>query len=222
MSRPETFTNRCRRKRGKRAPYFRKEKVVKIALYTRVSRNDGTQDAGNQADELRAWAQRLGGTIVAEYVDQASGTKSAAARPGLAAALDGAHRRDYDVLLLWSLDRLSRNGVVETVSLLRRLQASGVAVRSLRESWLNTSDPHVAELLLSIMAWLAKSEREQLIARTKAGMARAKRRGIHVGRPKLEISAERARLAVERAGSIRGAAKLLRCDEGTIRNRLAS
>jgi len=194
---------------------------MRIALYTRVSRNDGTQDAGNQADELRSWAERLGGTIVAEYTDQASGTKSAAARPGLAAALDGAHRRDFDVLVIWSLDRLSRSGVVETVSLLRRLQASGVAVRSLRESWLNTSDPHVAELLLSIMAWLAKSEREQLIARTKAGMARAKRRGVHVGRPRLDVCAQRCRLAVERAGSIRSAAKLLKVDEGTVRNRLA-
>jgi DNA invertase Pin-like site-specific DNA recombinase len=196
--------------------------VVKIALYTRVSRNDGTQDAGNQGDELRSWAERLGGTIVAEYTDQASGTKSAAARPGLAAALDGAHRRAFDVLVIWSLDRLSRSGVVETVSLLRRLQASGVAVRSLRESWLNTSDPHVAELLLSIMAWLAKSEREQLIARTKAGMARAKRRGVHVGRPRLEVDHQRAVLAVQRAGSIRGAARLLGCDEGTVRNRLAA
>jgi DNA invertase Pin-like site-specific DNA recombinase len=194
---------------------------MRIATYSRVSRNDGTQDTANQSDELKAWAVRLGGTVVAEYTDQASGTKSAAARPGLAAALDGAHRRDFDLLLLWSLDRLSRNGVVETVSLLRRLQASGVAVRSLREPWLNTSDPHVAELLLSIMAWLAKSEREQLIARTKAGMARAKRRGVHVGRPRLEISAQRCRVMVERAGSIRGAARLLRVDEGTVRNRLA-
>src|SRR5262245_657492 len=181
-------------------PFSRTGDRMKVALYTRVSRNDGTQDAGNQADELRAWAQRLGGTIVAEYVDQASGTKSAEQRPGLAAAIDGAHRRDFDTLLVWSLDRLSRNGILETTTLLRRLQASGVAVRSLRESWLNTSDPHVAELLLSIMAWLAKSEREQLIARTKAGMARAKRRGVHVGRPRLEMDRERAVLAVQRAG----------------------
>jgi DNA invertase Pin-like site-specific DNA recombinase len=62
---------------------------MNVALYTRVSRHDGTQDAGNQADELRAWAQRLGGTIVAEYVDQVSGTKSAEQRPGLAAAIEG-------------------------------------------------------------------------------------------------------------------------------------
>src|SRR5262249_60676044 len=55
--------------------------------HSRLSVNDGTQDAGNQADELRAWAQRAGGTIVAEYVDQASGAKSAEQRPGLASAI---------------------------------------------------------------------------------------------------------------------------------------
>lgn len=63
------------------------EDSLKIATYSRVSRNDGTQDASNQADELRAWAQRLGGQIVREYTDTVSGTKSAEARPGLAQAL---------------------------------------------------------------------------------------------------------------------------------------
>jgi DNA invertase Pin-like site-specific DNA recombinase len=199
---------------------IRKEEPMRIATYSRVSRNDGTQDTANQSDELKSWAIRLGGTVVAEYIDQASGTKSAVQRPGLAAALDGAHRRTFDVLCIWSLDRLSRNGVVETVSLLRRLQASGVAVRSLREPWLNTSDAHVTELLLSIMAWLAKSEREQLIARTKAGMARAKRQGIHLGRPRLDLSAERCAAAVRRCGSVCAAARQLHVDEKTVRNRL--
>jgi DNA invertase Pin-like site-specific DNA recombinase len=69
---------------------------------------------------------------------------------------------------------------------------------------------------------MAKSEREQLIARTKAGIARAKRRGVHVGRPRLEVDREHAVLAVQCAGSIRGAARLLGCNEGTVRNRLAT
>ncbi len=80
--------------------------TLKIATYSRVSRNDGTQDVTNQADELRAWAHRLGGTIVKEYIDQVSGTKSADARPGVAQALRDAHERRFDVLLVWSLDRV--------------------------------------------------------------------------------------------------------------------
>src|SRR5690242_19774525 len=132
---------------------------MRIALYGRVSRDDGVQTTANQLDELRAWAERLGGSVVATYRDEASGAKGADARPGLHAALQGAHRRDYDTLLVWSLDRLTRNGVLSLVGILDKLKTAGVVVRSLRESWLDTSTPLVAELLLSIMAWVAKQER---------------------------------------------------------------
>jgi DNA invertase Pin-like site-specific DNA recombinase len=220
---PETFMNRAGRSTGTRVPFFRvQEDDMKIALYARVSRNDGVQDVENQLHELRNWAARLGGEVVAEYIDQVSGTKTGDARPALQQALQASHERRHDLLLVWSLDRLSRGGVLALAGILERVQRSGVVLKSLRESWLDMSSPLVAELLVSIFAWIARQEREQLIARTKAGMYRAKRQGVHVGRPRLEISAERARMAVERAGSVRAAARLLRCDEGTIRNRLAS
>jgi DNA invertase Pin-like site-specific DNA recombinase len=111
--------------------------------------------------------------------------------------------------------------VLALAGILERIQRSGVVLKSLRESWLDTSSPMIAELLVSIFAWIARQEREQLIARTKAGMARAKRQGIHVGRPRLDIDGDRARVAVAKTGSIRRAAVLLGCDERTIRSRLA-
>jgi DNA invertase Pin-like site-specific DNA recombinase len=195
---------------------------MKIATYSRVSRNDGTQDTSNQADELRAWAQRLGGAIVTEYTDTVSGTKSADARPGLAQALRDVHERRYDVLLVWSLDRISRGGVLALTGILERVQRTGVVLKSYREPWLDTSSPALTELLVSIFGWIARQEREQLIARTRAGMARAKRQGVHVGRPKLAIDGLQARAAVAKAGSVAAAARLLRCDPGTIKSRLDS
>jgi DNA invertase Pin-like site-specific DNA recombinase len=195
---------------------------MKIALYARISRNDGVQDVENQLHELRSWAARLGGDVVAEYVDQVSGAKIGDARPALQEALQASHERRHDLLLVWSLDRLSRGGVLALAGILERVERSGVVLKSLRESWLDTSSPLVAELLVSIFAWIARQEREQLIARTKVGMARAKRQGVHVGRPRLDVDHQRAVLAVRRAGSIRGAAHLLGCDEGTVRNRLAA
>jgi DNA invertase Pin-like site-specific DNA recombinase len=192
---------------------------LKVGLYARVSRDDGTQTVENQLHELRGWAERLGGTVIAEYVDRKSGATEA--RPGLRDALQAAHERRFDVLLLWSLDRLSRGGIEATASLLRRFRASGVGVRSLRETWLDTSDPHMAELLVAMMSWFAAQERRRLSERTKAGMARAKRQGIHLGRPRKPIDADQAQRALAKAGSIRGAARLLRVDESLVRRRLA-
>jgi len=90
--------------------------------------------------------------------------------------LEGAHRRDFDVLLIWALDRLSRQGVAETLAYLTKLRAAGVAVRSQREDWLNTSEPLVGELLVSVFSWVAKQERARHSERTKAGLKRAQQR----------------------------------------------
>jgi DNA invertase Pin-like site-specific DNA recombinase len=193
---------------------------VRIGVYARVSRDDGKQDLENQLHELRSWARRLGGELVAEFVDKVSGTKSGEQRPGLQAALDAAHRRAFDALLVWSLDRLTRNGVLSLAGILERLQRSGVAVRSLRESWLDSSNPLVAELLVAIFGWIARQEREQLIARTKAGMQRAKRQGVHVGRPQV-IDVDQARRALAKWKTLRAAARELGVGVATIRRRLA-
>src|SRR5262249_29611463 len=94
----------------------------------------------------------------------------------------------------------------------------------LREPWLDTSTPSIAELLMAVFAWVAQQERERIRERVRAGLERAKRRGTKsgkaIGRPRLGVDAERARLAVTKAGSIRKAAALLGCDERTLRNRL--
>src|SRR5438876_3159225 len=190
---------------------------MRISICCRVSKDDGRQHAINQLDDLRAWAERLGGEVVAEYQDRRSGKNED--RERLQECLRDAHERRWDVLLIWSLDRLSRQGVEATIGLLRRLQASGVVVRSLKEDWLNTSDPHVAELLISIMSWLAKSERRRLIERTVAGIARAKRQGVHCGRPRLQIDNDQAARAMQKHGSLRKAAAELRMSVRSLRRR---
>jgi DNA invertase Pin-like site-specific DNA recombinase len=148
------------------------------------------------------------------------GARATEARPGLQALLQAAHERRFDVVLLWSLDRLSRGGIEVTASLLRRLRASGVGVRSLRESWMDTSDPHMGELLTAMMSWFAAQERRRLSERTKAGMARAKRQGVHVGRPRAAFDADQAQRAFQKAGSLRKAAALLGVSVRTVRRRL--
>lgn len=80
---------------------------MRIALYVRVSSKEQTTQ--NQERELRQWAERLGFEVGKVYADTASGTRSD--RAALAAVLASAHRREFDVLLIWSLDRLSREGI---------------------------------------------------------------------------------------------------------------
>ncbi len=91
--------------------------MTRASIYVRVSTAD--QTAENQEPELRAWAERLSLELVKVYADTASGARGD--RVALTAVLSGARRRDFDVLLLWALGRLSREGIGATARYLEQL-----------------------------------------------------------------------------------------------------
>src|SRR5439155_4581342 len=156
-----------------------------------------------QLDELRTWAQRLGYEVTATYIDRLSGAKGAEERPELAKALTAAHRREYDVLLVWALDRLSRGGIAATAGILERLKRCGVGLKSLREPWLDSVGP-VGDVIVAVFAWVAQQDRERIAERVRAGLERAKRHGTRsgrpIGRPRLAVSRAKAASAVTALG----------------------
>ena len=154
---------------------------MRIGLYCRVSKNDESQDPQNQLNPLRDFAKALGGEIVGEYIDLASGSNGD--RVEFKRMLEDADRRKFDLLLLWSLDRLSREGISNTLGYIERLKRSGIALKSLQESWLDTRDEGLGQLLLAIFSWVAQQERKRIVERTKAGLERAKSQGKKLGRP---------------------------------------
>jgi DNA invertase Pin-like site-specific DNA recombinase len=192
--------------------------MSRVAIYARVSTEDRGQDPENQLAQLRVWCAAAGHTIVAEYVDRASGSKGADKRPRFAAMLDDAHRRQFDVLLCWALDRLSREGMVATVGHLQRLGAAGVAFHSYSEPALCSENEMVRDIVLAVMASLAKVERARISERTKAGLARVKAAGTRLGRPKLAdaVRAKIAAMVAERpAVTAYAIGKALGCDVKT-------
>jgi putative DNA-invertase from lambdoid prophage Rac len=103
-------------------------------------------------------------------------------RRRLGQALDDARTGQFDVLLAWALDRLSREGIEATLSTMRQFSDRGVAVWSPRGSWAETSDSHVRELATAIMAWVARMESQRRSERTRAGLERRRREGLPVAR----------------------------------------
>ena len=88
----------------------------------------------------------------------------------------------FDTILVWSLDRFSREGIRNTLSYLGKLRDNNVSLRSLEESWLDTSDKGMGELLIAILSWVAEQERMRISERTKAGLVIAKANGRVGGR----------------------------------------
>jgi DNA invertase Pin-like site-specific DNA recombinase len=166
---------------------------MRVAIYARVSTDDKGQDPENQVLQLRRWCDRMGYQVEREYVEHENGGRGADYRKQLAAMFAGAARREFDLLLVWSLDRFSREGMAATIGHLQRLNGHGVRFHSFTEEHLSTENELVRNILLATLASLAKLEREKISQRTKAGLERARARGKVLGRPKLS-EGKRAKL----------------------------
>ncbi len=156
--------------------------MAKCAVYLRVSSSEQTTD--NQLPSCDAWVRSHGHELVEVYQEQESAWKSGHQRElaRLLSDLRGGKRK-YDYLVVWSLDRLTRQGIASILGLVNTFKAHGCQVISIQESWTEQSGP-MAELLYSITAWVAKFESDRRSERVKAGQARALKEGKRLGRPK--------------------------------------
>src|SRR5215470_11708265 len=192
--------------------------ATRVAIYARVSTDDRGQDPENQLRQLRDWCARMGYPVVREYVEHENGSKGTEYRKQLAAMFAGAARREFGLLLVWSLDRFSREGMAATVAHLQRLTPHGVAFRSFTEEHLSTENELVRNILLAVLASLAKLEREKISQRTKAGLERARAKGKVLGRPKFsDGDREKLRTALDSGQSWHAVSKKTRIPYATVK-----
>ncbi|MDB2488089.1 recombinase family protein [Alphaproteobacteria bacterium] len=152
---------------------------MRCAIYTRVS--TGSQETSNQIHILREIAKMKGLTIVKEYTDEGiSGTKGRDQRKGFDELLKGATRKEFDVILVWSVDRLGRN-LQDLISFLNEIHAVGCDL-FIHQSGIDTTTP-TGKMMFGILSVFADFERTMIAHRTRAGMERAKRQGKRIGRP---------------------------------------
>ena len=151
-----------------------------MAIYARVSTADGRQEVDNQLTELRRFAATQGWEIVAEYIDHESGSRSD--RVEFRRMFADAAQRRFEVSLFWALDRLTREGALETLQYLNQLSTYEVGFRSLTESYLDSCGIFW-DAVIAILGAIAKQERVRISERVKAGLSRAKTQGTKSGRP---------------------------------------
>jgi len=183
-----------------------------VALYGRVSTNQGRQDAENQMIQLRDFCSKRGWKIVHEYVDHFS-AKTSEDRKQFQQLFTDAGKRKFDVVLFWSLDRFSREGTYPTLCLLQRLDSYGVAWKSFTEEYLDSCGIF-KDAVIAILATVAKQERVRISERVKAGIARVRGHRKTWGRQTIEVD-------VPKELSNRAAAALLGVSKDTIRRRRA-
>jgi len=154
--------------------------VKRCAVYLRVSTVD--QHPETQRLDLRQMAAQRSLEIVQEYTDRISGAK--ARRPGLDNLMRDARRGRFDVVLVWSSDRIARS-VKHFLEVLDELSRLNIEFVSFREQ-IDTGGP-LGRAVVVIIGAIAELERNLIIERVRAGMRRARLEGRHIGRQPLEL-----------------------------------
>jgi DNA invertase Pin-like site-specific DNA recombinase len=183
-----------------------------VALYARVSTLD--QSCAMQLDDLHRYATRFGRSF--EYVDVGvSGAQRH--RPQLDALIKDAHKRRFDVVLVWKFDRFARS-VKHLVDSLQEFRALGIDFISYTEG-IDTTTPS-GELLFHIMGAVAQFERDLIAERVRAGIAHARALGKRIGRPRADIDARKAAALRVAGNSLRKIAQVLGVPVSRVRRAL--
>ena len=188
----------------------------RAALYIRTSTD--RQHVTNQRPEVEQLVRARDLEVVSVYEEQLSA--AAKTRPAFDAMMKAAHVGAFDVLVVWSLDRLGRSmlGNLQTVLDLER---KGVVVLSVKESFLDAELGPARQLLLGVLGWVAEQERLRIGERVRAGLDRAKRQGIRLGRPRAHVNVGLALQLHHEGRSVRQIAKTLGVSSSALHRAMA-
>jgi DNA invertase Pin-like site-specific DNA recombinase len=212
--------------------------MKRVVLYVRVSTQQQRGGVGMQIDELTEWAERRGFAeigpssgyakakntawpIPSLIIEKASAwTTAPHNRPGWSSCLELAANGDIDAVCVWALDRVCRSGIADMLDAFSSLERRGVELLSLNEPWLEELDASTRPLILSVLGWVSERESARRSVRVKAGMDRARRNGLEIGRPSALVDeCELARLASE-GHSQRVIAERMGITRGMVRRRI--
>ena len=188
-------------------------------LYARVSTKDKGQETENQLGDMRKFSARQEWTLAHEYIDHETGAISD--REQFQAMLLACSQRKADVVLFWSLDRFTREGALPTMKYLEQLTSWRVGFRSYTEPYLDSCGIF-KDVVIAMLATLAKQERIRLSERVKAGMERARRQGKRFGRPAHDGDATQIATLRARGHSLRAIAREVGISEASVRRALKS
>ena len=156
--------------------------TTKVALYCRVSTSTKDQTTENQLRELTAYCDRMGYEVVKIYEDEVSGAKTRERRPAYNEMCQDAFLRKFDIIIGWDVSRFGRS-LKEFVSFLSDMDEKGIGVVAVKNG-LDTSSSS-GRMMMKMIGVMEEWNREMLIERVNAGLARTVANGTKLGRKKI-------------------------------------
>jgi DNA invertase Pin-like site-specific DNA recombinase len=169
-----------------------------------------------QTREIREYVERRGWKLAGEYVDAGvSGTKES--RPELDRLMAEAHKRRFDVVVVWKFDRFARS-VSHLLHALDTFNALGIHFVSLSES-VDTSTP-AGKMVFTVLGAVAELERSLIVERVKSGLRNARANGQTLGRPRMNVDVKTVRARLKAGESLRAVARSLKVSPALLWKRM--
>ena len=189
--------------------------TTKVALYCRVSTSTKEQTTENQIRELKSYCERMGYEVVKIYEDEVSGAKSRESRPAYNELCKDAFLKKFDIIIGWDVSRFSRS-LKEFVHFLSDMDVRGIGVIAVKNG-LDTSSSS-GRMMMKLIGVLEEWNREMLIERTNAGLARTVANGTKLGRKSVLTPSIRRKILdlKENGSSIRTIANEIGVNRGAV------
>jgi DNA invertase Pin-like site-specific DNA recombinase len=156
--------------------------MTKVALYCRVSTSTKDQTTENQLRELTSYCDRMRYEVVKVYEDEVSGAKTREKRPAYNELCKDAFLKKFDAIIGWDVSRFGRS-MKELVSFLSDMDDKGIGVIAVKNGLDTVSSS--GRMMMKLIGVLEEWNREMLIERTNAGLARTVANGTKLGRKKI-------------------------------------
>ena len=189
--------------------------TTKVALYCRVSTSTKDQTTENQRLELETYCDRMGYEVVKVYEDEISGAKSREKRPAYSELIKDAFLKKFDIIIGWDVSRFGRS-MKEFVHFLSDMDDKGIGVVAVKNG-LDTNSSS-GRMMMKLIGVLEEWNREMLIERTNAGLARTVANGTKLGRKSVLTPSIKRRImdAKENGLSIRKIANTVGINRGAV------
>lgn len=192
---------------------------LRVAIYTRISDDRTGQDTANQRAQLVAHITAQGYRLVKEYSDHERGWNPNRCQLKDLMAAVTKRPLPFDLILFWSLDRLTREGATPTLVYLKHFDDNGVLWKSYTEPYLDTGGVF-KDVLVAMLASLAKQETTRISERVKAGLERVKAEGRVLGPPEVAVDSGALQVMVNDGWSMDRIAKALGVSKATVCRRM--
>jgi len=189
--------------------------TTKVALYCRVSTSTKDQTTENQLRELQSYCDRMEYEVVKVYEDEVSGAKSREKRPAYNQLIKDAFLKRFDLIIGWDVSRFGRS-MKEFVHFLSDMDDKGIGVVAVKNGLETFSSS--GRMMMKLIGVLEEWNREMLIERTNAGLARTVANGTKLGRKSVLTPSLKRRIldAKENGSSIRRIAEEIGINRGAV------